>query len=132
MASIIQISEAASLAFHSMAFIAKKGETCSVKEIAQGLGVSEAHLAKVLQRLSREGLVNSLRGPKGGFTLAKAEEEITLLDVYQAIEGPLSIEHCLMGRDKCLFEKCLFNGFLENMTSDFKEYLSTRKLSDVT
>jgi Rrf2 family protein len=101
MTGMLHISDAASLALHAMVLIAGKPDTLvSTHEIAEQLGVSENHLAKVRQTLSRAGLVESTRGPHGGFRLAKSAAEITLLDVYEAVEGPIRPTSCLLGRAK--------------------------------
>ena len=74
-------SEATYIALHSMALIArKKGERISIGEMAKTLGVSEAHLAKVILRLSRSGFIVTTRGPGGGAVLARKPEEINFLE----------------------------------------------------
>lgn len=84
----MQFSKATLLALHSVMMLAGAGdELLSTAQMAKSAGVSEAHLAKVLQRLGKAGLVRSVRGPKGGFSLARPAEEMTLLDVYEAMEG---------------------------------------------
>ncbi|MCF8044104.1 MAG: Rrf2 family transcriptional regulator, partial [Desulfarculaceae bacterium] len=75
MQQLLKISEAASLALHTMGLLASRpGEQVPTRELAARLKVSEAHLAKVMQRLGRAGLVRSQRGPKGGFALERNPE----------------------------------------------------------
>ena len=82
LARVMAISEMLSLALHSMVLIAlQQEEYVNVRQLAAATGASETHLAKVLQRLAKTGLLRSLRGPKGGFTLAKPASELTLLNV---------------------------------------------------
>jgi Rrf2 family protein len=132
MSSIVQISEAASLALHSMVLLAATPERAlTVKEITARTGVSEAHLSKVMQRLSKAGLVRSSRGPKGGFTLGQAGNAITLLEIFQAIEGPLELGQCLLNVHTCPFRECLFGGLLARMTGEFSEYMKTKTLGDM-
>ena len=70
MANVLRISEAATLALHTLALLASRpGVILSTHKIAKRLEASEAHLAKVLQRLARMGLVRSIRGARGGFVL---------------------------------------------------------------
>ena len=102
MASLINISEAASLALHAAAVLAACDEgSMTTAAIAEELGVSEAHLAKVLQRLSKVGLVKGTRGPGGGFRLVRRPERTTLLDIYEAMEGPITLDQCLFGHPVC-------------------------------
>jgi Rrf2 family protein len=126
----LRLSEAASLALHTMALLAAyPQQTMTTRDIASTLRVSEAHLAKVLQRLGRAGLVASQRGPKGGFSLGKPGDQITLLDVYQAVEGPLEPPGCLLGRPACNGD-CILGGLLTRMGQEVKDYFSRTKISD--
>ena len=72
-----------------------------ISEIAQAQGVPESYLAKIFQDLAKAGLVRSHRGARGGFTLARPPEEISLLQIIEAIEGPLALNHCLDPREGC-------------------------------
>jgi len=131
MANVLKVSEAASLALHAMVLLAARDEVVSTGEIASTLRVSVAHLSKVLQRLARVGLVRSIRGPKGGFILGKASEEITLLDVYEAIEGPLVPSNCLLNTPVCSGERCILGGLLETVNEQVREYLAGTRLSEL-
>ena len=132
MHSSLRISEAASLALHTMVFLAGAPATqYSAGRIARSLCVSEAHLAKVLQRLSKVGLLVSARGPKGGFRLARGPEEITLLEVFEAIDGSFEPEECLMQDQSCGQMGCLFGDLLGDINRQVKEYLGGRNLEDV-
>lgn len=129
--NIIQISEAASLALHGMGILAMSGGRVSVHEMAEKTASSEAHLSKVFQRLSKAGLVNSLRGPGGGFALARPAEEITLLEIFSAIEGNPKPEHCLLHRGRCPFRGCLFGDLIPEINNRFVDHLSQKTLASV-
>jgi Rrf2 family protein len=132
MANAFKVSEAASLALHSMAFLAEhRDRLVSAHEMASALRVSEAHLSKVLQRLARAGLVKSTRGPKGGFTLGRPRSKITLLEVYETIEGPLAMGSCLLGSPVCGGEKCIFGGLLRMINKRMKDYLAQTRLPEL-
>lgn len=132
MASVIQISEAASLALHSMVLLAASpDQPLTVKEITARTGVSEAHLSKVMQRLAKAGLVKSTRGPKGGFLIGDPGSSMTLLQIFQAIEGPLEMGKCLLDAPVCPFRECLFGGLLSRMTVEFREYMNAKTLGDM-
>jgi len=129
---LISISEAASLALHTMVLLAGDCERrMAVKEISSKLRVSQNHLAKVLQRLAKAGLVRSSRGPKGGFVLKRPSQEIDLLEVYEAIEGPIEKTHCLLGRPICNGNRCILGGLLKGVVEEAKKYLTSTKLSDL-
>ncbi|MGQ9748050.1 MAG: RrF2 family transcriptional regulator [Candidatus Caldatribacteriaceae bacterium] len=129
---ILKISEALSLAIHGLSLLAlEEGDQEKVKDLASKIGVSKAHLAKVLQQLVKAGILYSTRGPKGGFVLAKQPEKITLLEIYQAVEGPLREEACLLQKEVCPFSRCIFGDFLPVANRQFREYLAQRTLADV-
>ena len=132
MASVVQISEAASLALHNMVLLASSpGRSLTVKEMAKQSNVSEAHLSKVMQRLAKEGLVKSTRGPRGGFILGDKNLDISLLEIFQSIEGPIEPGSCLLDIEICPFKDCLFDGIINRMTLEFKEYLKKKTLRDM-
>jgi Rrf2 family protein len=116
-----------------MAFLgADQEKALSVREIARVLSVSENHLAKVMQRLAREGLVESVRGPKGGFRVKGSPEEISLLDVYEAIDGPLRVSRCLFPAAKCRHGGCILGDLVETVNLEVKEHLARTRLSQVS
>ncbi len=125
---IFNLSEAASIAIHSMVFIAKNESMTNVVRISEEFKFSKHHVAKVMQRLSKVGMVKSNRGPAGGFRLAKSPEDISLLDIYEVIEGSLPEYDCPMGYDHCPFKKCLLGTIVNDMTAQFKDYLETKNL----
>lgn len=132
MAVLLRISEAASLALHTVVLLAAEpGRVVSTGEIASTLRVSAAHLAKVLQRLAKAGLVRSIRGPKGGFILGRAGEEITLLEVYEAVEGPLVLSDCLFSEPICSGERCILGGLLEEVNDRVRGYLAETRISEL-
>ncbi|MDD2206256.1 MAG: Rrf2 family transcriptional regulator [Aminobacterium sp.] len=131
MHSIVSISEAASLAFHGMGLLAVTGKRMSIKEMAEIINVSEAHLAKVFQRLVKAGFVESSRGPGGGFELARSAESISLLEIYEEIEGKTEENYCLLHCEECPFHICIFGSLLQKMTQEFLGYLRDKLLSDL-
>lgn len=113
-----------------MAYMAKKkNELSSVKEIAEGLKISANHLSKVLQRLVKEDLVKSIKGYGGGFKLAKRPEDITFLEIYEAIDGRFKPSNCLLGRNDCN-QNCVMGCFLETINNQTEEFFKSKKLTD--
>jgi Rrf2 family protein len=132
MAKLIKLSEAATLALHAMVLLAGRADRpLSTGEAASFLSVSEAHLSKVLQRLARNGLVKSLRGPRGGFIIVKNGGAITLLDIYEAIEGKCEPSCCLFGRRPCKTAQCIFRGVIADADGQVRKYLAGTRLSDL-
>ena len=130
MSQIVNISEAASIAIHSMVLIARSDKLLNVIKIAEDTCTSKHHVAKVLQRLVKQNYLISHRGPHGGFSLKKDPSEITFMELYEAIEGKIEISDCPMQKPTCPFEKCIMNNVTKNMTLQFQEYMKSQKLSD--
>jgi Rrf2 family protein len=74
---------------------------CSAKEIARTYGIPTELLAKILQKLAKNGVVASQHGTNGGYALARRPSEITAFEVIRAIEGPLFITSCVTDRREC-------------------------------
>jgi Rrf2 family protein len=120
------------MALHSLVFMAQQPDrSISVREIIEKLPVSSTHLAKVLQRLARQGLLESLRGPHGGFRLARPADQMTLLEIYEAVDGPLRPGGCVFDHPACPAGDCLFGGVLASATRQVRERLGGTRLSDL-
>lgn len=128
---ILAISDAASLGLHAMMLLADNpgDELVSAHTLAKKLDVSEAHLEKVLHQLAKSGLLQARRGPRGGFHLRRPPNDITLLEVFEAVEGPLSTTRCLLGRPRCDGQSCVLGGLLESVQETVRVYLSSTRLS---
>ncbi len=130
MSKIIALSEAASIAIHSLVLIARSEGMLNVIKISEATGSSKHHVAKVLQRLVKGGFLSSNRGPNGGFTLKLNPEDITLLNIYETIEGKMEIVQCPMDYPVCPFEKCLMGNIVLKLTTEFRDYLAGQTLKE--
>ncbi len=74
---------------------------CLLSEIAAAVDVPPTFLAKIFQQFSKIGLVKSFRGTGGGFMLGRAPENITLLEVVEAVEGPIIPNRCVINPSDC-------------------------------
>ena len=131
MAKVAGFSEATYIGLHAMVLIAQKnGERISIRDMAETICVSEAHLAKVILRLAHTGLINTTRGPGGGAVLAKKPKEISFLDIVEAMEGPLENSNCVFGKTGCSHSGCIFGDFIVRMTKEAKEWLRSKTLDE--
>jgi Rrf2 family protein len=126
MSRIISLSEAASIGIHGIVLVARESGLVNVQFIADATDTSRHHVAKIMQRLVKEGLLTSHRGPGGGFVLKKKAKDITLLAVYEAIEGKIEATRCPLNKHICPFEKCLMNNVTYDMTIKFRDYLKSQ------
>lgn len=67
----------------------------SIKEIAERQGISFSYLEQILHKLGKAGLIDSVRGPAGGYLLARKPSELTIGDIVRVLEGPIALSHCL-------------------------------------
>jgi len=97
------ITRATEYAIRALLYLAKqpRGEIIFKKDICKSQDITPAFLTKILQPLIKEGIVASQRGVGGGFYLAKDPDEVSLLDVVRAEEGPLSLNQCLVAPGSC-------------------------------
>lgn len=72
-----------------------------IEEIAKSQNIPPAYLAKLLQELARKGFLKSYKGQQGGFVLIKPPKLISLLDVIEAMEGPIFLNYCLIYSGYC-------------------------------
>ncbi len=132
MSKIFHISEAASLALHSLTLIAQEGRQLSTHDIATQTGFSKNHLSKVLQILVRNGYLQSTRGPKGGFVLSLQPEYITLLEIYELFEGKLTQQICsLHGNSACPFNECLFGKLNKDFSTAFYKHMKHKTIEQL-
>mgnify|MGYP001791762110 CR=1 FL=1 len=96
-------SRAGEIALKIMIYLAtdqQKGRWIGLREIVQEIDSPEAFTAKVLQRLTRQGLIRSLRGPSGGFQLPN-RRAVTLHEIIIAIDGEGIFTKCVLGLAEC-------------------------------
>ncbi len=105
---MLRLSKKADYALIAMAHLAlKPGASSSAREIAENYDIPTELMAKVLQRLTRRGLLTSQQGTRGGYQLSRAASGISVADVIQAIDGPVSVTACSAHADRCgQFAKC--------------------------
>lgn len=99
----MQLTRAADYAVRVMIHLAgmPPGARASRAGLAEAAECPEQFLSKVLQSLTRSGLVTSHRGNTGGFELPEAKRNATLLEVIEAIEGPMRLNLCLTSNHTC-------------------------------
>ena len=97
----------------------------SARALAKDTLVSYALTCKILQKMAHAGLVESVMGPKGGFRLAKKPETIKFGQLIEAIQGPVSVNKCLMGGFKCpLKRKCPAHSKLGELQTQIETFLN--------
>jgi len=101
----MQITRQADYALRAMLYLAKENERVPTSKIAESQKIPSSFLAKIISQLSIAGLIHTSRGAGGGVSLARKPEEISLLDVVEAIDGPITLNECTQDPSICTFGK---------------------------
>jgi len=132
MASLLPMSEATALGLHAAALAAQSSGAVQMSAVAERLSASRAHLSKVLQALVRAGIMRSKRGPSGGYELARRADEIRLLDIFEALEGPIRSDGCIFERPVCDRARCILGDLVERMRGEVVDYLRETTLAQAS
>ncbi len=102
----MQITRQADYAVRAVLYLAKLGnsERAATSTVAQEQRIPPSFLAKIISQLSIAGLLHTSRGARGGVTLAREPKDISLLEVIEAIDGPIQLNECVGENGICSFE----------------------------
>ncbi|NQV06346.1 Rrf2 family transcriptional regulator [bacterium] len=102
------------------------------REIAQRMDIPMGFLSQILAELVREGLLVATAGPSGGYGLARPADEITVLDVVTCIEGPVTLERCVLRGDACdAATPCAVHETWADAQAQFSARLSATTFADL-
>jgi Rrf2 family protein len=119
-------------ALQAVLFLALKpdGEKTSIKELTQHLDLPYHFAAKILQALSRKGLLVSYKGSLGGFSLGKSAENITLYQIIEAVDGLTFMNGCVLGFSECGNDHpCSLHEQWGKMREELKILLTTKSIA---
>lgn len=104
----MQITRQADYAVRAVMYLAQLGpdEKASTRQIAEEKDIPLSFLAKIIAQLSVAGLLQTMRGARGGVTLARTPQEISLLEVVEAIDGPILLNECVNDSYQCSQHGC--------------------------
>ena len=103
-----------------------------IRDIAKSQQISEKYISRLVIALRKAGMVRSVRGVNGGFYLAMKPEDITLLNVIEVMEGPLSIVDCVSKPKCCVHSKdCAPREIWCKLNADIRDLMSGITLADV-
>ena len=103
----MQITRQADYAVRAMLYLSHIGTTqrAATSEVAKEQHIPPSFLAKIISQLSIAGLLHTSRGARGGVSLAREPKEITLLEVVEAIDGPIQLNECVGETSTCTFDQ---------------------------
>ena len=129
-------SKACEYGIRAMMYIAQKskeGRRIGIKEISRGIDSPEPFMAKILQDLSRKGLVLSIKGPNGGFYLDATHKRISLADIVSAIDGNHLFEGCGLGLKACSEKRpCPIHFEFKVLRTKLRSMLESTQIDEIT
>lgn len=130
---MMSLSQTTGYAIQALACLAE--ERCSpgfIRTIAECTGVPAPYLAKIFKRLNDAGLVASKRGYRGGVWLTRPPNQITLLDISDAVDGPAWMNACLLGPALCDDARsCPTHRFWKKERAAIRKELAALTLADM-
>ena len=131
---MLRLSKKADYALMAMKHLAIRPDASSIsaREIAEQYDIPIELMAKVLQRLVRRGLLSSHQGTRGGYRLGRSAAAISVADIIQAIDGPLTVTACSTDAENCdQYEKCSVRDPLWRIKDRILAALATCPLQEV-
>jgi Rrf2 family nitric oxide-sensitive transcriptional repressor len=119
-------------ALRTLMFLAGRAGRASINDVADFFDISRDHVAKVAQRLAREGFIRSMRGVGGGLELARRPDDITIGEVIERFEGSMHLLDCVVVENVCRIQPgCKLRHVLAEAERLQTEYLRSVRLGDV-
>jgi Rrf2 family protein len=127
----LELSSEGRYALRALVYLAGAGERVTAARISEDADIPRRLLARIMARLARAGLVESVEGKGGGSRLARSPEEITLRDAVEAAEGPFEVTRCIMEQRNCGEGRpCAMHDAWEEGQEAILSYLETQTLSE--
>ena len=125
-------SEYSIRALAELAARAEPGQPMLLEQIIAGTSLPRDFVAKLFQKLVKARILTSAKGRGGGFTLARTPHQITLMQIFTAIESPECLDRCVVGLEKCTDQMpCPQHDLFKPIRQRLKDYLNTTTLADL-
>ncbi len=128
----MQFTRASDYAVRVVSYLANaNGSISRSQSIAGATQIPESFLAKILGQLSRAGIVHSHRGARGGFSLAVDAKNLTLLEVVEAMEGPLRLNLCAAPEPCAFIDRCPIEKAWSQAENSLRDSLRAHKVLEL-
>ena len=130
----MQITRQADYAVRAIMYLSELGpnEKAATSQIAEEKEIPLSFLAKIIAQLSVAGLLQTMRGARGGVTLARSPDEISLLEVVEAIDGPLQLNECVNSSFECPISDCPMQQVWQDAQGDLVQRLKSTTFGQYT
>jgi len=129
-----RLTNAGEYAVRLMVYLAGRDpeQLVSAREIAENQNIPQRFLRSIVSQFAKQGFVNSYQGNGGGVRLAEGAAEKTLLDVIEAVEGPIYLNVCMQGKDVCQFSSaCAVNLVWREAQDAIQKILGSKQLKEL-
>lgn len=130
----MQITQTADYAVRTVVFLAmhRGSEPVAAAAIAKEMTIPADYISKVVQALSRAGLVESVPGRNGGARLARDAQDLSMLEVVEAVDGPVTLTRCVIRPGACPRDQfCPVHGFWKEAQKGLVSKLASTKIADI-
>jgi len=130
----MQITRQADYALRAMIYLSRQtpNKRSATSQIAAAQKIPPSFLAKIISQLSIAGLINTSRGARGGVTLARPAEEVSVLEVVEAIDGPVALNECTLSPAGCPFsENCPVHEIWCDARTELVKRLKSTNFADI-
>jgi len=130
----MQITRQADYALRTVRYLARQApnQRVATSTVAKEMKIPPSFLAKIISQLSIAGLLNTSRGARGGVSLAREPKEISVLDVVEAIDGPILLNECVSTARPCCFEnECLIHPIWLEVQQNLVKRLSEARFDTI-
>jgi Rrf2 family protein len=103
----------------------------SLKEIAKRNNISERYLKQIMPYLEERKIVKSIKGRNGGYFLNKNLKEVSLFDIFDALNAPLDVAPCDKKKNCVIFKNCYMRGIWKNLNFEIKKFLKSKKIGEI-
>lgn len=126
----MKYSKATNYALHTMVHLTlePKGQAVSMEQLASMQDLSPTYLSKIMTKLVKAGLIESVPGAKGGYSLSRRKRDISFLDVIEAVEGQSVLFNCAFDHDE---SECLIERVMIEAEGSMKKELANRTIQSI-
>jgi len=132
---VIRLTKAGEYGLRAVRYLVENGDEkrISIGDISENKKIPEPFLRKLFKPLVNQGIILSTRGVSGGVRLARDPKEITVLEVVEALEGPLALNECLLEDSACEFlSECGMHDVWDEAQAAMAKVLRSKNLTDLT
>lgn len=129
----MKLTQYSDLGLRMLMYLAlRNGESVTIQEVSERFAVSKNHMVKISHQLTKQGLIESLRGRNGGVRLARPAESISVADALRATEDNFDLVECFGAKNHCAIScSCKLSGVLDNALAAFFAVLQQATLADL-